>query len=111
MTATTVVVPAPADVLHGLDPRGAAEHAHLEALLRCWLRETGVEPAAGPLRIELPAAGLALVTEVVHRSPTGWHRFGPVRIEGPGGPLGPTADPVTAVALVATEAAAAQSGG
>ncbi|MEU3598978.1 IucA/IucC family protein [Streptomyces sp. NPDC006798] len=110
MTATTVTVPAaPTDVLHGLDPRGAAEHAHLEALLRCWLRETGVEPAAGPLRIELPAAGLALVTEVVHRSPTGWHRFGPVRLEGPGGPLGPTADPVTAVALVATEAAAEAS--
>ncbi|MFI1829654.1 IucA/IucC family protein [Streptomyces sp. NPDC020412] len=94
------------DPLHELDPRGAAEHAHVEALLRCWLRETGREVEAGPLRVELPIAGLALVTEVTHRSPTGWHRFGPVRLEGPGGPLGATADPVTAVALLSTEAAA-----
>ncbi|MER7515383.1 IucA/IucC family protein [Streptomyces sp. NPDC126499] len=103
--------PAPAphtpldDPLHRPDARGAAEHAHLEALLRCWLRETHTEPAPGPLRIELPTAGLTLVTEVTHRSPTGWHRFGPVRLEGPGGPLGDTADPVTAVALLSTEAA------
>ncbi|MEU9608655.1 IucA/IucC family protein [Streptomyces sp. NPDC048057] len=95
-----------ADPLHELDPRGAAEHAHVEALLRCWLRETGREVEAGPLRVELPTAGLALVTEVTHRSPTGWHRFAPVRLEGPGGPLGTTADPVTAVALLSTEAAA-----
>ncbi|MFH8616673.1 IucA/IucC family protein [Streptomyces sp. NPDC017979] len=94
------------DPLHALDPRGAAEHAHVEALLRCWLRETGREVEAGPLRVELPTAGLALVTEVTHRSPTGWHRFAPVRLEGPGGPLGATADPVTAVALLSTEAAA-----
>ncbi|MGW5676474.1 IucA/IucC family protein [Streptomyces sp. NPDC003860] len=94
------------DPLHALDPRGAAEHAHLEALLRCWLRETGREVEAGPLRVELPIAGLALVTEVTHRSPTGWHRFGPVLLEGPGGPLGAAADPVTAVALLSTEAAA-----
>lgn len=94
------------DPLHALDPRGAAEHAHVEALLRCWLRETGREVEAGPLRVELPTAGLALVTEVTHRSPTGWHRFAPVRLEGPGGPLGTTADPVTAVALLSTEAAA-----
>ncbi|MGW5674661.1 IucA/IucC family protein [Streptomyces sp. NPDC003860] len=94
------------DPLHALDPRGAAEHAHLEALLRCWLRETGREVEAGPLRVELPIAGLALVTEVTHRSSTGWHRFGPVLLEGPGGPLGAAADPVTAVALLSTEAAA-----
>jgi siderophore synthetase component len=94
------------DPLHTLGERGASEHAHLEALLRCWLRETHTEFTAGPLRIDLPTAGLSLVTEVTHCSPTGWHRFGPVRLEGPGGALGDTADPVTAVALLATEAAA-----
>ncbi|MFJ7157124.1 IucA/IucC family protein [Streptomyces sp. NPDC101118] len=93
------------DPLDDPDPRAAAEHAHLEALLRCWLRETGTPVAPGPLRVGLPTAGLSLVTEVTHRSPTGWHRFAAVRLDGPGGPLGPTADPVTAVALLATEAA------
>ncbi|MFD3540091.1 IucA/IucC family protein [Streptomyces sp. NPDC058662] len=95
----------PGGPLDGPDARGAAEHAHIEALLRCWLLETGTPVAAGPLRIELPTAGLTLVTEVTHRSPTGWHRFGPTRLEGPGGPLGETADPVTTVALLSTEAA------
>ncbi|MGW5849695.1 IucA/IucC family protein [Streptomyces sp. NPDC055254] len=95
----------PGGPLHGPDARGAAEHAHIEALLRCWLLETGTPVEAGPLRIELPTAGLTLVTEVTHRSPTGWHRFGPTLLEGPGGPLGDTADPVTTVALLSTEAA------
>lgn len=94
------------DPLHQDDARAAAEHAHLEALLRCWLRETGTPVVAGPLRVELPVTGIALVTEVRHCSPTGWHRFGPVRAEGPGGALGATADPVVAVALVAAEASA-----
>ncbi|WP_103500936.1 IucA/IucC family siderophore biosynthesis protein, partial [Streptomyces sp. SM14] len=93
------------DPLHGADPRAVAEHAHLEALLRCWLAETGVDVGAGPLRVPLDATGTALVTEVTHASATGWHRFGPVRLHGPAGPLGTTADPVTAVALVAAEAA------
>ncbi|MCX5010234.1 hypothetical protein OG765_04420 [Streptomyces sp. NBC_00555] len=110
--STPTPTPAPAqdqaagaDPLHALDARGAAEHAHIEALLRCWLLETGTPVAPGPLRIELPTAGLALVTEVTHRSPTGLHRFAPARLEGPGGPLGASADPVTAVALLSTEAA------
>ncbi|MFJ8230123.1 IucA/IucC family protein [Streptomyces sp. NPDC094448] len=114
MTATTTTTAAAVtratEPLHGLDPRAAAEHAHLEALLRSRLMESGTEPAAGPLRIDLPALGLALVTEVVHRSPTGWHRFGPVRLEGPGGPLGATADPVTVVALLSTETASRAPG-
>jgi siderophore synthetase component len=110
MSITTAAsTPAPAgthaDPLHELDARGAAEHAHVEALLRCWLRETGTPVAPGPLRVELPTCGLALVTEVTHCSPTGWHRFAATRLEGPGGPLGAVADPVTAVALLSTEAA------
>ncbi|MGH3950435.1 MAG: IucA/IucC family protein [Pseudonocardiaceae bacterium] len=102
------------DPLHESDARLAAEHAHLEALLRCWLRETGTPVAAGPLRVEFPATGLALVTDVVHCSPTGWHRFAAVRMEGPLGGLGETADPVVAVSMVAAEAAArggARTGG
>ncbi|GGU25035.1 IucA/IucC family protein [Streptomyces lavendofoliae] len=107
---TTAATTTRQDPLHAADARGAAEHAHIEALLRCWLRETGTPVAPGPLRVELPTTGLTLVTEVTHRSPTGWHRFAPARLEGPGGPLGPSADPVTAVALLATEAAARGGG-
>ncbi|NJP68231.1 IucA/IucC family protein [Streptomyces spiramenti] len=109
-TPTTGYAPAPGtpaavpDPLHGAEPRAAAEHAHLEALLRCWLAETGHPVAAGPLTVRLPSTGTTLTTEVTHASATGWHRFGPVRLHGPAGPLGDTADPVTAVALVAAEA-------
>ncbi|NJQ07770.1 IucA/IucC family protein [Streptomyces lonarensis] len=109
-TPTTGYAPAPgtpaatADPLHAPEPRAAAEHAHLEALLRCWLAETGHPVAPGPLTVRLPATGTTLTTEVTHASATGWHRFGPVRLDGPAGPLGATADPVTAVALVAAEA-------
>lgn len=96
----------PDDPLHSRDARGAAEHAHLEALLRCWLIETGTPVTSGPLRVAFPATGLALVTEVRHCSPTGWHRFGPVAIEGPSGQVGGAADPVVAISLLAAEAAA-----
>ncbi|MFJ7069628.1 IucA/IucC family protein [Streptomyces sp. NPDC101115] len=106
MSTTTTAATTKADPLHERDARGASEHAHIEALLRCWLRETGTPVTPGPLRVDLPTTGLTLVTEVTHRSPTGWHRFGPTRLEGPGGPLGETADPVTAVALLSAEAAA-----
>ncbi|MGI5479997.1 IucA/IucC family protein [Streptomyces lavendofoliae] len=107
---TTAATTTRQDPLHAADARSAAEHAHIEALLRCWLRETGTPVAPGPLRVELPTTGLALVTEVTHCSPTGWHRFAAARLEGPDGPLGPSADPVTAVALLATEAAARGGG-
>lgn len=86
-----------------LDPRRVAEHAHLEALLRCWLREHGTQVRRGPLRVELRQSGLVLVTRVIHASPTGWHRFDCVRLEGPHGAVGRRADPVLAAALVATE--------
>ncbi|SDN70167.1 IucA/IucC family protein [Allokutzneria albata] len=114
MTTTTEAVVLQADPLDHPDARATAEHAHLEALLRCWLQETGVEVLPGPLSVELPSSGLALVTEVTHCSATGWHRFAPVRIRrGDGGELSP-ADPVLAVNLIATEAAArggARTGG
>lgn len=93
------------DPLHDADARRAAEHAHLEALLRCWLTETRTPVRPGPLRVALPGTGLALCTEVTHASPSGWHRFGPVSLEGPGGASSTPADAVLAVALVAHEAA------
>jgi siderophore synthetase component len=92
------------DPLHEGTPREVAEHAHLEALIRCWLRETGIAVSEGPLRIDLPATGLALVTEVTHRSSTDLHRFGPVRLARGLADLGP-ADPVVATALITTEIA------
>ncbi|WP_164014408.1 IucA/IucC family protein [Pyxidicoccus trucidator] len=94
-----------ADPLHDADARRTAEHAHLEALLRCWLVETRTPVHPGPLRVALPSTGLALRTEVAHCSPSGWHRFGPVLLEGPGGSTATSADAVLAVALVAHEAA------
>ncbi|SHG13861.1 IucA/IucC family protein [Streptoalloteichus hindustanus] len=101
------------DPLHELSPREAAEHAHLEALLRCWLRETDTPAPPGPLRIELPTVGRAVLTEVLHSSPTGWHRFGPVSCEHPGdhrrrGPA--PADPVMVATFLATEAGARGGG-
>lgn len=93
-----------------INPRRAAEHAHREAWLRCWLRETHTSVRTGPLRIELPQTGLALLTEVLHASPTGWHRFGPVMWEAAGGRLRETADPVLIATLIATEAVARGGG-
>ncbi|HEX8705441.1 MAG TPA: IucA/IucC family protein [Myxococcaceae bacterium] len=93
------------DPLDGLDARRVSEHAHLEALLRCWLSETGTPVRPGPLRLPLPGTGLSLITEVIHCSPSGWHRFGPVLLEGTANRPVMDADPVLAVALVAHDAA------
>ncbi|HEY6425433.1 MAG TPA: IucA/IucC family protein [Pseudonocardiaceae bacterium] len=94
------------DPLRTGSPRAAAEHAHLEALLRCWTRETGTDVQPGPLHVALAATGLSLVTDVPYASATGWHRFGPVRLQRADGTDAGPADPVLAVALVAAEAAA-----
>jgi siderophore synthetase component len=105
MTVTNDRAPG-TDPLQTGSPRAAAEHAHLEALLRCWTRETGVPVSQGPLQVPLTATGLTLVTDVRYASITGWHRFGPVRLRRADGADAGPADPVLAVALVATEAAA-----
>lgn len=73
--------------------RADAEHAHLSALLRCWIRETNVTEPAGPLTIAFD--GMQLEAEITHWSPTGWHTFGAVTLGGK------PADAVLAVALVA----------
>jgi siderophore synthetase component len=102
--------PAP-DPLDHPDAHTAAQHAAVENLLRCWVRETGLPvPACGVLRVPLPASGTALLTSVLHRSPTGWHRFGPAHLaSGPGRrpqtPLSPPLDAVAVAALLAREAA------
>lgn len=111
-TPSTAFEPAPETASQRvLDPRGVAEHAHLEALLRCWLRETAAPVRGGPLRLDLPHSGLSILTEVLHASPTGWHRFAPVRLKGPVGDFGATADPVMTVALIAAEAVAQRGSG
>ncbi|WP_424215368.1 IucA/IucC family protein [Streptomyces sp. BI20] len=105
---TGVAVPTP-DPLDDPDPQRAAEAAATENLLRCWVRETGpTRPpgAAGdPLRIPLPATGTALLVPVRHWSPTGWHRFGPARVEGAPAEA-PSVDAVTLAALLAREGGA-----
>ncbi|TDC73147.1 IucA/IucC family protein [Streptomyces hainanensis] len=76
----------------------AADAATVESLLRCWVRETGaVRPAGGTLLLPLASSGVALRVRLRYWSATGWHRFGPVRIEG----APPTAAPVDAVTLAA----------
>nr|BFD82266.1 IucA/IucC family protein [Streptomyces sp. Xyl84] len=95
----------PADPLDHPDPFTAAQAAGVENLLRCWVRETGVSaPRDGFLRIPLPASGTALLVQVHHRSPAGWHRFGPPHLaDAPQGAA--PADAVTVAALLAREVA------
>ena len=65
------------------DPARVADDAACEALLRCWIRETGVPvPHEGHLRLGLPAAGVRVETRVLYRSACGHHRLGPARRAG-----------------------------
>ncbi|GHF73704.1 IucA/IucC family protein [Streptomyces thermodiastaticus] len=90
------------DPLDHPDPHTAAQAATVEALLRCWVRETDAwtreaDPAGhGVLRIPLPASGTTLLVPIRHWSPTGRHRFGPPRPAG-----ADAATPVDAVTLAA----------
>ncbi|WP_432033013.1 IucA/IucC family protein [Streptomyces antibioticus] len=91
------------DLLDHPDPHTAAQAAAVENLLRCWVRETDLPtPAGGTLRIPLPASGTALLTPVLHWSPTGCHRFGPPRLaDAPD--QAPPVDAVTLAALLSRE--------
>ncbi|MGA5703514.1 IucA/IucC family protein [Peterkaempfera bronchialis] len=100
------------------DPAAAADHAALENLLRCWVRETGVAaPGDGVLRIPVAAGSARLAAPVRHWSATGWHRFGPVVLAAEtaaaqggaaqGGATGSPVDAVTAAALLTREAGTA----
>ncbi|MGW3245206.1 IucA/IucC family protein [Streptomyces sp. NPDC001070] len=99
---------AEADRLEQADPWAAADAAGTEALLRCWVRETGLprEPD-GTLRVPLPASGAELLVPVRHWSAVGHHRFGAPRPAAGGTPL----DAVTLAALLAREAATAGQDG
>lgn len=92
-----------ADLLEHSDPGTAAEVAAIENLLRCWVRESGIQaPDDGTLRIPLRASGTALCAPVHYWSPTGWHRFGlPSLADAP--EQSPPADAVTVAALLARE--------
>lgn len=71
------------DPLEQPDPELAADAAGIENLLRCWVRETGLErPADHELRVPLAASGTALRVPVRYWSPTGWHRFGLPALDG-----------------------------
>ncbi|HEX4212090.1 MAG TPA: IucA/IucC family protein [Candidatus Dormibacteraeota bacterium] len=84
-----------------------ADQAAVEALLRCWIRETGVgRPAHDTLELQLSSTGNRLGIPVRHWSSCGTHRFGPVKLE--------TGHAVTApllAALFAAEAGAAGTAG
>lgn len=80
-----------------------ADRAGTEGLLRCWVRETGVEvPDAGEvLEMPLRASGTSLYADVRYRSDTGCHRFDAVRVRDA------PATAVTVAALLAAESDAA----
>ena len=75
-----------------------------DVLLRCWLRETGVEvPGPGALTLELASSGQALVVEVAERVPSGAHVLGAVtRPDGAPVPLDELIDLLTREAAVRT---------
>ncbi|MFD3774582.1 IucA/IucC family protein [Streptomyces sp. NPDC058612] len=97
-----------ADPLDHPDPAVAADTAAVENLLRCWVREAGIDRPDGavgtPLRVSLPASGTALLVAVRHWSPSGWHRFAEARLEGAPADA-PAVDAVTLAALIAREGA------
>ncbi|MFI5758654.1 IucA/IucC family protein [Streptomyces sp. NPDC051569] len=80
-------VPAPEaprspDPLDHPDALRAGDAAATETLLRAYVRETGTEvpPTGELLKLTLPVSRMALRVRVLHRSATGWHRFGKARV-------------------------------
>ncbi len=73
-----------------IDTAQVADHAAVEALLRCLAREHGIAVTDSPT-VRLPLTGSAVDAVLLYRSPTGWHRFGPVS--------GPDGTPLDAPAL------------
>ncbi|MFI9274789.1 IucA/IucC family protein [Kitasatospora sp. NPDC052896] len=96
---------AEADPLLHQDAAVAAEQAALEALLRCWCRETGARPDQdGRLRIPVLGGAARLLADVRHWSACGWHRFGPVALAAGTAEGGTPVDAVTTAALLARSA-------
>ncbi|MCQ4045042.1 IucA/IucC family protein [Streptantibioticus rubrisoli] len=101
--AGTHTGPWDADPLEQQDAYATANHAGVESLLRCWVRETGGTPDPdGTLRLPLIATGITLRVPVRHWSAVGTHRFGP-----PAMPSGAPVDAVTLAVLLARETGAA----
>jgi siderophore synthetase component len=99
VTTTTATTALPGHEAHPVDPAGVADAAGTLALLRCWVRETGIgRPGDAVLRLDLAGAGTTVEAAVTYWSPTGWHRFGPARFAG-----GTPVDAVTLAALLTTE--------
>ncbi|UGQ13821.1 siderophore biosynthesis protein [Yinghuangia sp. ASG 101] len=73
-----------------IDTARAADHAAVEALLRCLVREHGIAVRDSP-SVRVSLAGPSVDVSLLYRSPTGWHRFGPV--------TGPDGRPLDAPAL------------
>ncbi len=81
------------------DPAGIADAAGTLALLRCWVRETGIKrPGDDVLRLDLAGTGTTVEAAVTYWSAAGWHGFGPARFAG-----GTPVDAVTLAALLTTE--------
>lgn len=96
---------AESDPLLHQDPAVAAEQAALEALLRCWCRETGAGPDPdGVLRIPVLGGAARLLADVRHWSLCGWHRFGPAVLAPGQAESGTPVDAVTTAALLARSA-------
>nr|WP_232246604.1 IucA/IucC family protein [Kitasatospora mediocidica] len=112
MTGAPATVPrqldqsAESDPLLHQDPAVAAGQAAVEALLRCWVRETGAAPDQdGVLRIPVLGGTARLLADVRHWSLCGWHRFGPAVLAPGVAESGVPVDAVTAAALLARSAA------
>lgn len=75
-----------ADPLLADDPSVVADAAATDVLLRCWVRETGaaVPASGGTLAVTLGRTGTTVRAEVLHHSPTGWHRFARPRLAATG---------------------------
>ncbi|MEW2545463.1 IucA/IucC family protein [Streptomyces sp. NPDC047002] len=98
------------DHLEHPDAERAADAATAENLLRCWVRENDLRaPGDGVLRLPLPMSGAALRVPVRYWSPTGWHRFGPVFLDGAPEDA-PPLDAVTLAALIGRESGSRQGG-
>lgn len=63
-----------------VDPAAAVDHAVVETLLRCWVRERGIAHDGDAIALEV--AGGTVTAPVTHRSAVGWHRFGPPQLDG-----------------------------
>lgn len=99
MTTTTTTALPDRREDHPDDPAGLADAAGTLALLRCWVRETGLEPPVdGVLRLDLAGAGTTVEAPVTYWSASGWHGFGPAGFAG-----GTPVDAVTLAALLTTE--------